>query len=156
LGSLALVRPQDGERARRDVSIRAIREGLAFVRGRQVVLGAMTLDMFAVIFGGATALLPIYASEILHVGARGYGLLSSAFEIGTLSMSAVLLVPTIQRRDGPAVRRPDLRIATVAFGLSRSFPSPLPRSSSREWRIRSAWWPGDDHQLAHPTSCAVG
>jgi MFS family permease len=57
----------------RGVSLAVIREGLQFVRGRPVILGCMTLDMFAVIFGGATALLPIYATDILQVGPRGYG-----------------------------------------------------------------------------------
>src|SRR5205809_1089425 len=56
----------------------AIREGLSFVRRNPVVLGCMTLDMLAVAFGGAAALLPIYATDILHVGARGYGFLASA------------------------------------------------------------------------------
>ena len=57
-----------------------------------MVLGAMTLDMFAVIFGGATALLPIYANEILGVGPRGYGLLTSSLEIGAVLMSILLVV----------------------------------------------------------------
>ena len=77
LALLAPVRALHSNARPRDVSLRAISEGIAFVRSRQAVLGAMTLDMFAVIFAGATALLPIYAEEILRVGPRGYGLLSS-------------------------------------------------------------------------------
>jgi len=59
---------------RQRVSIAAIKEGVNFVRKRQVLLGAMTLDMFAVIFGGAQALLPVYAKDVLNVGPEGYGI----------------------------------------------------------------------------------
>ena len=73
----------DGARGAREPGRRSARAS-RFVRRRQAVLGCMTLDMFAVIFGGATALLPIFATDILHVGARGYGLLTSSLEIGAL------------------------------------------------------------------------
>jgi MFS family permease len=96
-----------------DVSLAAIQEGIRFVRSRQAVLGAMTLDMFAVIFAGATALLPIYAEEILQVGPRGYGLLSSS-----------LLVLRPIQRPGRALLLAvgAFGLATIVFGLSRSFP----------------------------------
>jgi len=106
------------------MSIRAVKEGLRFVRSRQVILGCMTLDMFAVIFGGASALLPIYAREILQVGPRGYGLLSSALELGALlSALAMMLLPPI-RHAGRAllVAVGAYGLATIVFGLSRSFP----------------------------------
>jgi MFS family permease len=111
----------------RGVNLAVIREGLAFVRSRPVVLGCMTLDMFAVIFGGATALLPIYASEILHVGPRGYGLLSSALEIGALLTSVALIALPPIRHAGRAlmVAVAVYGLATVVFGLSRSFPLSL-------------------------------
>src|SRR5262249_23521321 len=75
--ALAFVRATRPGGPRGAPSLRAIRDGLSFVRRRPVVLGCMVLDMFAVIFGGAAALLPIYAQEILRVRPRGYGLLSS-------------------------------------------------------------------------------
>jgi len=106
------------------VSWRAIREGLGFVRRHEVVLGCMTLDMFAVIFGGATALLPIYATEILGVGPRGYGLLAASLDLGALVMSlALVLLPPI-RRAGRALlcAVAVYGVATIVFGLSRSFP----------------------------------
>ena len=105
-------------------SLAAIREGLAFVRRQPVVLGCMTLDMFAVIFGGATALLPVYANDILAVGPRGYGLLSSAAEIGALSTSLVLSFAPPVRRAGRTllVAVTIFGLATIAFGLSRWFP----------------------------------
>ena len=102
----------------------AIREGLLFVWRSPVVLGCMTLDMFAVILGGATALLPIYAEQILHVGAKGFGLLSSALETGALAMSLLLIfLPTV-RRVGPVLlcAVAVYGVATIAFGLSTWFP----------------------------------
>src|SRR5262249_45129564 len=62
----------------RGVMLAAIREGLAYLASHPAVLGAMTLDMFAVLFGGAKALLPIYAVEILHADAAGYGVLNAS------------------------------------------------------------------------------
>lgn len=106
------------------VTWRAIREGMSFVWRNPIVLGCMTLDMFAVILGGASALLPIYAADILGVGAKGYGLLSGSLELGALAMSALLIfLPTI-RRAGPAllVAVSLYGIATVVFGLSTWFP----------------------------------
>jgi MFS family permease len=112
---------------RRSVSIAAIREGLVFVWSRPVVLGCMALDMFAVIFGGATALLPIYAKEILQVGARGYGWLNSALEIGALSMALLLmLLPPIRAAGRTLLTAVAVYgIATIVFGLSRAFPLSL-------------------------------
>jgi len=124
LAALAFVRARPLTRGRREVSLEAIREGVSFVRSRQAVLGAMTLDMFAVIFAGATALLPIFATDILHVGPRGYGLLTSALEIGTLSMSVILLALRTIERPGRAllIAVGVYGLSTIVFGLSRSFP----------------------------------
>ena len=104
--------------------LRAIREGLRFVVRNRVVLGCMSLDLLAVIFGGAAALLPIYAREILHVGERGYGLLASSLELGALVMSVVLVVlPPIERAGRALITAvAAYGVATVAFGLSRWFP----------------------------------
>jgi MFS family permease len=77
-----------------------------------------------VIFGGATALLPIYARDILHVGERGYGLLASSLDVGALLMSLVLvLLPPIERAGRALiVTVAAYGVATIAFGLSRWFP----------------------------------
>jgi MFS family permease len=111
----------------RGVSLAVIREGLQFVRSRPVILGCMTLDMFAVIFGGATALLPIYATDILQVGPRGYGLLSSALETGALVTSLALIARPPIRHAGRALLTAVAvyGLATIVFGLSRSFPLSL-------------------------------
>jgi MFS family permease len=110
--------------SRSQVSFQAIREGVAFVRRRQPILGAMALDMLAVVFAGATALLPIYANEILHVGPRGYGLLSAALEIGSLLMAMVLLVrgPVAHPGRSLLIAVGIFGVATIVFGLSRWFP----------------------------------
>jgi MFS family permease len=100
--------PARGQR----VSLKAMREGIAFVRRNQVLYGAMSLDMFAVIFGGATALLPIYAKDILQAGATGFGLLTSSMQIGAFGMSFLLVAFPPVRRTGRV-----LVLSVVAFGL---------------------------------------
>ena len=124
LASLAFVRPERSDGPRGAPTLRAMREGLVFVRRRPVVLGCMVLDMFAVIFGGAAALLPIYARDILQVGARGYGLLTASLEIGALVTSAILVMRRPIRRTGRALLLAVgvYGLATIAFGLSRWFP----------------------------------
>jgi MFS family permease len=69
---------------------RALREGLGFVWNDPLILPAISLDLFAVLFGGATVLLPIYAAEILHAGARGLGWLRAAPSIGAISVASPL------------------------------------------------------------------
>lgn len=123
IGLTALLRPRPIAGPRRAVSLAAIREGLQFVIRRQPIVGAMTLDMFAVIFGGAQALLPIYATDILGVGGVGYGILAASLEAGALLMSVVLIfLPPIR----PAGRVLLITVAlfglgTIVFGLSRNF-----------------------------------
>lgn len=123
LAPLTMLRYTQVTGERRAMSIAAIKEGIQFVRQRQVLLGAMTLDMFAVIFGGAAALLPLYASDILHVGAFGYGLLSASTQVGALLMSLVMVWRPPVRRTGQALVYSVIAygLATAVFGLSRSF-----------------------------------
>ena len=121
---IALLRPRPIEGARREVSLEAIREGLVFVFRRQTLLGPMTLDLFAVIFAGATALLPIYAKDILHAGPGGLAVLTAASDVGSLLTASVLvLLPPVQRA-GRALMFAiaAFGLGTIAFGLSRSFP----------------------------------
>jgi len=124
---LFFLRPRAAEGERRRVSLAAIVEGVQFVRRRQVLLGAMALDMFAVIFGGAVAMLPIYAEEILKVGPRGYGLLTSSQAVGAFAMSVVLVALPPVQRTGRALLYAvaAFGVATIVFGLSRSFPLSL-------------------------------
>ena len=124
IAALAMIRLRTAEFERREVSWSSIVEGISFVRRQPVVLGSMTIDMFAVIFGGATALLPIYATDILQVDEFGYGLLSASLEMGAFAMSIVLLVvPTIERPGRVLLYAvAAFGLATIAFGFSRSFP----------------------------------
>jgi hypothetical protein len=122
--TLVFLRPSGQVSERRTPGLLAVREGLSFVVGNQVVLGCMTLDLLAVIFGGAGALLPIYATEILHVGPKGYGILSSSFEAGALVMSLLLTtLPPITRAGRALLGTVAIYgLATIVFGLSRWFP----------------------------------
>jgi MFS family permease len=124
IATLSRVRPRHPQSELAAVTWRAIKQGISFVRGTQVVLGCMTLDMFAVIFGGAVALLPIYAKEILEVGELGYGLLAASLEIGAFAMSIVLvLMPTVKRAGRVLLMAVAVfGVATIVFGFSRSFP----------------------------------
>ena len=79
---------------------RALLSGLHFVRSRRMVLGAISLDLFAVLFGGATALLPVYAADVLHAGPTGLGWLRTAPGIGAAVCGAVLGLAPITRHVG--------------------------------------------------------
>ena len=98
-------------------------EGIRFVRARPIVLGAISLDLFAVLLGGAAALLPVFARDILHVGPMGLGLLRSAPAAGAAVMAFVLAHRPIERRSGTHlfVAVAIFGLATVTFGLSRDF-----------------------------------
>jgi hypothetical protein len=99
-----------------------VREGLAFVFARPIVLGAISLDLFAVLLGGATALLPVFARDILHTGPVGLGVLRSASAIGATCVALLLarspMVRDTGRRMFGAVAV--FGIATLIFGVSRN------------------------------------
>ena len=97
--------------------------GAAFVWRSKVLLGATSLDLFAVLLGGATALLPIYARDILHTGPTGLGLLRAAPAVGALAMSLVLMRWPLKRRVGPRLLLAVgvFGLAMVVFGLSTHF-----------------------------------
>lgn len=124
IASLTRVRSPRFEGEPSQVSWRSVREGIDFVWHNQPILGSITLDMFAVIFAGATALLPVYAEEILEVGPRGYGLLRASIAVGTFAMAMILMTRRPFERPGRAllIAVCFFGIATIAFGLSRSLP----------------------------------
>jgi MFS family permease len=97
--------------------------GIRFVWENKTVLGALSLDLFAVLLGGATALLPIFARDILHVGPEGLGLLRAAPAVGALAMSLVMLRWPLQRRVGLVLLGSVgiFGVATLVFGVSGSF-----------------------------------
>ena len=107
----------------RDGAFRRFVAGIAYVRNSPVLLGAISLDLFAVLFGGATALLPIYASEILAVGPVGLGALRSAMAIGAFFVGLWLGRYSLGRHAGRIMFAcvALFGLATIVFGLSRSF-----------------------------------
>ena len=122
VGVLAL-HPRPSSDPPREITWSSITEGIVFVARRQPVLGSMALDMFAVIFAGATALLPIYAKDILLVGQSGYGALGLAMPVGAFVMSIVLLMRRQVEHTGRVLiySVAVFGLATIVFGLSRSF-----------------------------------
>jgi MFS family permease len=99
-----------------------IREGLAFVWGNKIILGAISLDLFAVLLGGATALLPAFAADILQVGPQGFGLLRSGPALGAVVMALILARYPLTRHAGRRMLMAVavFGVATLVFGLSRS------------------------------------
>jgi MFS family permease len=104
-----------------------VAEGVRYVRSRPVVLGAISLDLFAVLLGGATALLPVYARDILHVGPVGLGFLRSAPAAGAFSMAFYLTHWPIRHHVGAKMFAAVavFGVATIVFGLSVWFPLSL-------------------------------
>jgi MFS family permease len=105
------------------VSLATVLAGFRFIWNRPVVLGAISLDLFAVLLGGAVALLPMFAKDVLHVGPWGLGLLRAAPAAGALCMSLVLTRWPISRRVGHAMFAAVAvyGLATIAFALSTVF-----------------------------------
>ncbi len=150
---------------RDDVSIGAAMEGVRFVFRSPLIRSTMLLDFFATFFASATALLPIFAQDILQVGARGYGWLFAAPAVGSF-ITSIALVPTAGhiRRRGAVIIWSVIGhgVATIVFGFSRSFladvrlPGPGRRDRHRQHRAaqhhpatrdaRSAARPDDRHQ----------
>jgi MFS family permease len=100
-------------RPREPVSLKSLFSGIGYVRTHPIILGTLSLDLFAVLLGGVTALLPIYARDILVTGPWGLGVLRSCPALGALSMSVFLAHHPLERRVGPV-----LFGAVVTFGLS--------------------------------------
>jgi MFS family permease len=101
--------------------------GFRFVIDRKIILGAISLDLFAVLFGGATALLPIYATSILHVGATGYGLMRAAPAVGAGLVGIWLVRKPIHRNGARWLLWcvTGFGACTIVFGFSRSMPLSL-------------------------------
>ena len=120
---MARLRYDHSPAAREPVTLATVFAGVTFICQRKAVLGAVSLDLFAVLLGGATALLPMYAKDILHVGPWGLGLLRGAPAVGALLTSAVLARWPLQRRVGHKllVAVGIYGLAMMAFGWSTSF-----------------------------------
>jgi MFS family permease len=119
-GAIRLDRPVS---AQPPPTLAALFAGVGFVRRNPAILGTISLDLFAVLLGGATALLPIYARDILHTGPWGLGVLRGAPAVGALLMTAVLARHAIKRRAGMRMFQAVIvfGVATVVFAISRQF-----------------------------------
>jgi MFS family permease len=104
-------------------TLKTVFAGITFIRQRPVILGAISLDLFAVLLGGATALLPIFARDILHTGPWGLGLLRAAPAVGAIAMSVWLTRRPLTRRVGYVMfySVAGFGLFTVVFALSTSF-----------------------------------
>jgi MFS family permease len=116
------IHPRPVHQDRKAFSLRTMLVGLEYVWTNKLLLGSISLDLFAVLLGGAVALLPIFSQEILHAGPRGLGLLRAMPSIGALTVSILLTIKPIQRAAGKImlVCVAIFGAATVAFGLSKS------------------------------------
>ena len=103
-------------------SVRSVFLGVAFIRSRPAILGSISLDLFAVLLGGATALLPVYARDILHIGPWGLGALRAAPAAGALAMSLVLSSRPLRRRVGARMFAAVILfgVGTIVFAFSTS------------------------------------
>ena len=109
--------------AKRETTLRSLADGLRFLGSSQVLLAAITLDMFAVLLGGATTLLPIFAKDILHVGPVGLGWLRAAPSVGAVLMALTIAHTPPFKRAGRVLLWAVVvfGVATIVFGLSRNF-----------------------------------
>lgn len=107
---------------REPVNVQSLLAGISFIKSKPIILGAISLDLFAVLFGGATALLPVYASKILMVGPFGLGILRSAPAVGALLMSAYLAHHPLKSRVGHKMYAAVIvfGLATIIFAVSKS------------------------------------
>jgi MFS family permease len=120
---LTMVKGRQLALAEKSATWKSLVEGFKFMRSTKVILAAITLDMFAVLFGGAVALLPIYATDILKVGAQGLGILRAAPSMGALVMAFLLIHLPPMRNAGRTllIAVTGFGLATIVFVLSRSF-----------------------------------
>jgi hypothetical protein len=124
---ISLVRPRPLAEAREPPSFSAVLDGFHYIRTRRRLLGVVTLDLFVVLLGGVTALLPVFARDILEVGPIGLGLLRSAPAAGALITAIVLSRHPIERHIGHKMFAvvAIYGVATIVFGLSTWFPLSL-------------------------------
>lgn len=120
---ISLIKGRRLSLAQKSATIDSLKEGLRFMRDTKVILAAITLDMFAVLFGGAVALLPIYATDVLKVGAQGLGIMRAAPSVGALIMAFLIAhLPPMQKAGRTLlVAVSGFGLATIVFGFSTWF-----------------------------------
>jgi MFS family permease len=119
---ISMIRAKMMKRDKKAFSMQTMLAGLEYVWRAKLLLGSISLDLFAVLLGGATALLPIFATDILHAGPRGLGLLRAMPSVGALAVSLTMVVKPIKRKAGATmlICVGIFGAATVVFGLSKS------------------------------------
>jgi MFS family permease len=123
---VVLLRYRSADRVHRAMTVESLIAGARYVLTTKLILATITLDLFAVLLGGATTLMPVYAKDILHVGPVGLGWMDAAPSLGAVIM-AIVLARTPLTRAGPALLWAVIGFGagTCVFGLSRSFPLSL-------------------------------
>jgi MFS family permease len=116
------IKPEVAARPREPMTFKTVFAGLGFIWSKKLILGAISLDLFAVLLGGAVALLPVYAREILHTGPWGLGLLRTAPGVGAATMAVMLAHMPLRGRSGPTLlwAVAGFGIFTILFGVSHS------------------------------------
>jgi MFS family permease len=120
--SMYRIRTRPQTRKREPMTLKTVLVGLNFIWEQKVILGAISLDLFAVLLGGAVALLPVYAREILHTGPWGLGLLRTAPGVGAAVMAVGMAHRPLKGKAGPALlwSVAGFGVCTIVFGVSRS------------------------------------
>lgn len=120
---ISLIKGRPLALSRKSATLESLAEGLRFMRANKLILSTITLDMFAVLFGGAVTLLPVFATDILKVGPQGLGLMRAAPSVGSLLMAFALThLPTFKRAGRTLLLAvAGFGLATVLFGISTSF-----------------------------------
>lgn len=103
--------------------VKSMREGLAYIYKTKEILGALFLDMFAVLFGGAVAMIPVFATDILKVGSEGFGLLNAASDIGSMCIITLLAFIPLRRNQGRILLAvvAGFGLCIIGFGLSKLY-----------------------------------
>jgi MFS family permease len=116
------IKPEVKARQREPMTFKTVFAGLHYIWSKKLILGAISLDLFAVLLGGAVALLPVYAREILHTGPWGLGLLRTAPGVGAAIMAVLLAHRPLRGRSGPTLlwSVAGFGVFTIIFGVSRS------------------------------------
>jgi MFS family permease len=119
---LVMMHVRTGRMEKKDVSVETLLAGFRYVWNEKMILGSISLDLFAVLLGGAVALLPVYAQYILHIGPRGLGLLRSMPAAGAALMAVLLAYRPLRRRSGTTmfIAVSIFGLSTIVFGLSHS------------------------------------
>jgi len=116
------IKPEVKARPREPMTMKTVFAGLHYIWNKKLILGAISLDLFAVLLGGAVALLPVYARETLHTGPWGLGLLRTAPGVGAAVMAVLLAHRPLRGKSGPTLlwAVAGFGVFTIVFGISRS------------------------------------